>query len=241
MYDRPETAAANDRFWQAIRKSLPFDTPERLTRDLPDLIGHWTAPDLVLSQTCGYPYRALLSDKVRLVATPVLALDCPAGHYYSVIIAHRDRNGATLEQFNEAPAAYNDPLSQSGWAALHSHMIQTGLTLGPMIETGAHRASARAVAEGRAAIAAIDALTWQMICKWDDVAAELCVIEETAPTPTLPYICAPHYDAALISTALETAVDAMSQADRACLGLRGTTQINPSAYLQVETPPPPQN
>lgn len=241
MYDRPETAAANDRLWQAVRHYLGGDSPETLTRDIPDLMAHWQSPDLILSQTCGFPYRAQLSEKVRMVATPVLALDCPPGHYYSVIIAHRSRDGTPLAQFNEAKAAYNDPMSQSGWAALHSHMFQAGLSLGETLETGAHRASASAVAEGRADIAAIDALTWQMICKWDGFAEDLCVINHTAPTPALPYICAPQLDATATAQALAQAITALTDTDRDVLGVQGVTKIEPHAYLQVTTPPSPES
>uniref|UniRef100_UPI0032B329C6 PhnD/SsuA/transferrin family substrate-binding protein n=1 Tax=Litoreibacter halocynthiae TaxID=1242689 RepID=UPI0032B329C6 len=138
MYDRPETAAANDRFWRLIRHHLDEAAPAQLTRDIPDLMSHWQSPDLVLSQTCGFPYRAQLADKVNLVATPVLNLDCAAGHYYSVLIAHRSCAGAALAEFDGATAAYNDPMSQSGWAALHSHMTSAGLSLGATLATGAH-------------------------------------------------------------------------------------------------------
>ncbi|SHE42404.1 ABC transporter, phosphonate, substrate-binding protein [Litoreibacter ascidiaceicola] len=239
MYDRPETAAANDRFWRLIRDHLGGEAPAQLTRDIPDLMAHWQSPDLVLSQTCGFPYRAQLADKVNLVATPVLDLDCAAGHYYSVLIAHRTRAGASLAEFDGATAAYNDPMSQSGWAALHSHMTGAGLTLGSTLATGAHRASARAVADGRAALAAIDALTWQMICKWDDFAKKLCVIDQTAPTPALPYICARSLPAGKTLRALQLATAALSAADRATLGISGVTLIPSTTYLAVPIPPVP--
>ncbi|EPX80028.1 phosphate/phosphite/phosphonate ABC transporter substrate-binding protein [Litoreibacter arenae] len=239
MYDRPETAAVNDRLWQLIREYLPFDAPDALTRNIPDLMAHWQSPDLLLSQTCGFPYRALLAGRVKLVATPVLALDCPAGHYHSVIIAHRRRNGAALAEFDGAVAAYNDPMSQSGWAALHGHFTDAGLSLGQLLETGAHRASAKAVAEGRADIAAIDALTWQMIRRWDTFAEELCEIARTTPTPALPYICAPRFDAAAIAHALSQAITMLAPEDRTRLGLVAVTQLGRDAYLAVPTPPPP--
>ncbi|TDT74838.1 phosphonate ABC transporter substrate-binding protein [Litoreibacter halocynthiae] len=239
MYDRPETAAANDRFWRLIRDQLDEAAPAQLTRDIPDLMSHWQSPDLVLSQTCGFPYRAQLAEKVNLVATPVLNLDCAAGHYYSVLIAHRSRAGAALAEFDGATAAYNDPMSQSGWAALHSHMASAGLSLGATLATGAHRASAQAVAEERATVAAIDALTWQMICIWDDFATELCVIDKTAPTPALPYICARSLPASETLRALQQATTALSAADRATLGISGVTLIPSTAYLAVPIPPVP--
>jgi hypothetical protein len=60
MYDRPETRAATDRFWELTRDALSLrgiDAPEALTRDR-DPWDIWQAPDLVLAQTCGLPYRS---------------------------------------------------------------------------------------------------------------------------------------------------------------------------------------
>ena len=59
MYDRPETRAANDRFWDLIRSHLD-EAPEELSRD--DF--HWLHPDLLLSQTCSLPYRTALQGRV---------------------------------------------------------------------------------------------------------------------------------------------------------------------------------
>jgi len=240
MYDRPETSGANDRFWQLIRTQLPLAAPARLTRDIPDLMAHWTSPQLRLSQTCGFPYRAQLADKVKLVASPVLNLNCPPGYYYSVIIAHKDHADTALDRFDGARAAYNDALSQSGWAALHAHMTGAGLSIGPRIATGAHVASARAVALGEADFAAIDALTWQMIRKWDRFADDLCVIDQTAPTPALPYICTRDIDAEAVRQAMGHALAALDASDRETLGLNGICQIPQNAYLAVPCPPPPK-
>ncbi|MFN3646541.1 MAG: hypothetical protein ACK4S2_08505, partial [Gemmobacter sp.] len=63
MYDRPEVQAANDRLWAGIRDRLRaagLAAPETLVRGRWPLWDHWTAPDLVLSQTCGLPYRSRL-------------------------------------------------------------------------------------------------------------------------------------------------------------------------------------
>ena len=101
MYDRPETAAANDRYWQAIRTRLG-EGPETLTRT-GELWEHWLAPDLVLSQTCGYPYRARLHGQVTLVGTPDYGLDgCPPGHYRSIFVARADDPRTDLRAFAAA-------------------------------------------------------------------------------------------------------------------------------------------
>jgi ABC-type phosphate/phosphonate transport system substrate-binding protein len=238
MYDRPETAAANDRLWEGVRDRLG-QGPGVLTRG-GDLWAAWQSPDLILSQTCGLPYRARLHDRVRLVATPVHDLpDCPEGQYYSVFVVRADDPRARPQDFADAVLAYNEPLSQSGWAAPQAHAAAQGFAFGPTRRTGAHRLSAQAVAEGRADIAAIDALTWALIARHDGFAGALRVIGRTDPTPALPFITAMTRDPVPIRAALSEAVAALSAADRATLGLRGVTFLPPEAYRALPIPASP--
>jgi ABC-type phosphate/phosphonate transport system substrate-binding protein len=240
MYDRPETAAANDRLWSLIRDHLRADghpAPERLHRG-GDPWALWQAPDLVLAQTCGLPYRARLHGNVCLVATPDYGVEgCPPGHYRSVLVVRAEDTRDRFEQFDGASLAFNDPMSQSGWAAPLAHAAARGLCLRPVLATGGHRASARAVAEGRAEIAAIDAVSWAMIARWDGLAARLRVLERTSPTPGLPLIAAPGADRTALLAALHAAAAALDAADRESLQLRGMTRIAADAYLAVPLPP----
>lgn len=242
MYDRPETAAANDRLWNGIARALRargIAAPDALDRET-GLWETWRSPDLLLSQTCGFPYRAHLHGLVTLVATPVCDLpDAPPGHYYSILVARRGDSRRRLGNFAGATFAYNEALSQSGWAAPSAAAAAAGIAFGAGLPTGSHRASARAVAEGAADIAAIDALTWRMIRRWDAVAAELDEIGTTAPTPALPWITASGNDAALVAEALAEALGALDAADRDRLGILGCVRIPSEEYLAVPTPPAP--
>ena len=95
------------------------------------------------------------------------------------------------------------------------------------------------MAERRADIAALDALTWQLIRRFDDFAADLVEIGCTAPSPALPFITARGRDPAPLRAALRGAVAAMSAADRTLLGLRGIVELPQSAYLAMPLPPAP--
>ncbi|MEQ9693383.1 PhnD/SsuA/transferrin family substrate-binding protein [Shimia sp. SDUM112013] len=240
MYDRPETAAANDRLWTAIRGHLGYGPPH-LTRDR-DFWEIWQAPNLLFAQTCGMPYRTRLKSQVQLIGTPDYGLpDCPAGHYFSVFVAHVDVPQPALSELCKTGTfAYNEPLSQSGWAAPITHLAQIGLAPLKRLQTGAHYLSARAVAEKQADFAALDALTWELIRRYDGFAKTLQVVARTAPTPTLPYITGPTQNLAEIREALGRAIEGLSASDRATLGLQRLVQIPASAYLAVPTPPPPQ-
>lgn len=240
MYDRPETSTANDALWTAIRNELGFG-PEALTRDQ-DFWDIWQTPDLLFSQTCGLPFRAKLHDKIGLVGTPIYDIpECPDGHYYSVIIAHRSKAGAALSEFDGATFAYNEALSQSGWAAPIKHLTEAGVTPGELHESGAHVQSAKAVAEGRADFAGLDVVTWQLIQRYDDFAQDLTVVARTEPTPVLPFITAPSQDEAALFEAAKTAIAGLLPATKEALLLKGITKIPASAYLAQPLPPTPES
>ena len=132
----------------------------------------------------------------------------------------------------------NDGRSQSGWAAALDWAAENELTF-KTIRTGAHRASAKAVANRDADLAAIDALTWEFLTRWDGFAKNLRVVAKTAPTPALPYIAAKTADAAATRDALSQAIATLTPDDKHALGLSGVMQIPAAAYLSIATPPPP--
>ena len=243
MYDRAEVQPANDRLWALIRDELRAEglpAPETLTRGPQAYWQAWESPDLTLSQTCGYPYRAKLHGKVTLLATPDYGVEhCPPGHYVSVYVARKDDPRDSLAEFDGAGLAFNEDLSQSGWAGPMSHALSQGVTLKPSLRSGGHILSARAVAEGRADIAGIDAVTWTMITRHDAFATGLKVVARTTPTPGLPWVAAKGADADALFPILEQALAALSPEDRATLCLKGLTRIPAEAYLAIPTPPPP--
>ncbi|WP_293576751.1 PhnD/SsuA/transferrin family substrate-binding protein [Phaeobacter sp.] len=236
MYDRPETAEAWDALWQGIRTHLDrSDAPEALTRDA-DLWQVWTAPSLLLGQTCGMPYRTRLYDKVTLVGTLDHGLVKPAGYYNSVIVAQRDRAQDPLSRFAGQRFAYNDGVSQSGWAAPITLMRDNNMLPGSLLQTGAHRASAQAVADGQADFAALDCVSWLHMSRHDGFAADLVVIAETPPTPGLPLIIAKSEDPAPLRAAIRTAIEGLSPEQRDTLHLFGLVEIPAAEYLAVPTP-----
>lgn len=240
MYDRAEVAAANDQLWAAIRNTLGFG-PKQLNRDM-DLWEIWQNPDLILAQTCGYPFRARLHGQVTLIGTPDYGVQgCPAGYYNSVFISRRDDPRQNLGDFNTATFAYNEPMSQSGWAAPMTHMATLGLKFAAHVSSGGHVKSARMVAENVADITAIDAVTWAMIEKYDRFANQLHVIANTAPTPGLPYIAAMGANKAQLFSAVATAISTLPKAARNMLRIKGLIDIPAAQYLAIPTPDGPKS
>lgn len=244
MYDFGPAQGANDRLWALIRTGLlgrGIAAPEVLTRGEHAYWDAWTAPDLVLSQTCGYPFRARLHHRVTYVGTPDYGVEgCPPGYYRSVFVARADDPRRDLAAFDGARLAYNEPMSQSGWAAPQTHAAKLGISLLPGVQTGGHRLSARAVIEGRADLAALDAVTHALLCALDADIAALRVVGRTDPTPGLPFITARGQDPAPIHDAVSEAVAALSPDDRAVLRLKGFLRLPVQDYLDVPDPPSPE-
>jgi ABC-type phosphate/phosphonate transport system substrate-binding protein len=244
MYDFAPLTAANDRFWTLIRGGLlarGIDAPLGLTRGKGAYWDAWTSPSLILSQTCGYPFRARLQGRVSYVGTPDFGVEgCAPGHYRSALLVRADDPRTTLAEFDGARFAYNEALSQSGWAAPQTHARRLGIRLQPALATGAHRLSAKAVAEGRADIASLDAVTHMLLQRFDPMIAGLRVVAMTDPTPGLPYITALGRDPDPIFDAVSEAIAALDGEDRALLRLRGLVRIPVDRYLDVPNPPAPE-
>ncbi len=243
MYDMPQVQAANDRYWRAIRDGLRARgqaAPEALTRGDAAFWPAWEAPDLVFSQTCGYPFRSRLHGRVTLIGTPDFGVPgCPPGYYCSVFIVRKGDERAKLKDFSGARFAYNHGLSQSGWAAPQNFGRVSGVVLPPSLATGGHLQSALAVTQGLADIAAIDAVTWAMLTRWLPETGQLKELDRTDPTPGLPYIAAAGADADVLFAATEAAIAGLAAADRDILMLKGVVRIAATAYLAVPNPPTP--
>lgn len=243
MYNQADCLPATDRFWSLIRDHLRMSggaAPDTLSWGMPDFMHHWQRDDLVLSQTCGFPFRAVLHGKVTLIGTPDYGVDgCAPGYYRSVFIVRRDDPRHALAAFHEARFAYNDALSQSGWAAPQNHVAGLGFRFQTLLHCGGHAVSAKAVLEGRADIASVDAVTWRFLRRNDPALAELRVVDSTDPTPALPYIAALGANRSVVFDAVAAAIGALSPQDRDALRLKGIVHIPAEAYLAVPTPAPP--
>jgi ABC-type phosphate/phosphonate transport system substrate-binding protein len=243
MYNQADCQPATDRYWALIRdgvRAAGIAAPEALTWGLQDFLQHWQRPDLVLSQTCGFPFRAVLHKQVTLIGTPDFGVEgCAPGYYRSVLVARSEDSGKDLAAFQTKRFAYNDAMSQSGWAAAQNHAASLGFQFEKPIHSGGHALSAQAVLKGHADIASIDAVTWRFLVRNNPTLGALHVIDRTAPTPSLPYIAVFGSDRTAIFTAISAAIQNLSPVDRQILGLRDIVYIPAEAYLAVLTPASP--
>jgi ABC-type phosphate/phosphonate transport system substrate-binding protein len=217
MYDLPELQAANDALWAAIRKRLQARgvdcPPSALTRGR-ELDAVWAAPNLLLAQTCGYPFMTRLRARVRLVATPrYRAKGCDGPFHRAAIVVRQGAPVQSLADLRGSRLAFNTPDSNTGVNLLRAELAQAApLAQGERffaeaIATGSHAASAAAVAEGRAEVAAIDCVTWAFLQRLRPATTSaLSVLAWTARSPGLPLVTSRMTDLATFN-ALRAALD----------------------------------
>lgn len=238
MYDVPVVQHHTDVLWQSIRAELQkagINTPSQLIRGADDWTV-WRDPNLVFSQTCGFPFVSQLERHVTLIGTPDYGTipDKP-GWYNSKVICRRDDARGSLAAFKDARFAYNDLASQSGVMGimyLLHRTIGNSQHFGTCIASGGHALSAAMVASGEADIAAIDSVTWLNLQR-DQPDLNLRILAETDPTPGLPYITHSGQDGSIFADAVEAAIEGLAQQTKDALHLKGFWRSTPSDYAVV--------
>ena len=245
MYDWPELRSDTDGYWQLLRQSFAragFEPPETILHDDDETQG-WLSPDLFFSQTCGYPYIARLEGKVELLGTPHFDIDGWLGpNYASALIVRADNDAQDLEKLNADSLrfAFNSSNSLSGYRCVTPLTGAPKSYFGELIKSGGHRYSADMVADGRADIAAVDALCWHLYRQLQpDSAQKLRVLQWTPFLPGLPYITNPGWAAEEVDKlkqALSEAVEEMklSQYNR-LLRLDGITHLSAEKYAPIRS------
>lgn len=173
------------------REEVALLAPESLYSDLDS---HWRNPRLFLSQTCGYPLLTTLAEQVTLVATPHYdAPGCSGPNYSSALVVNAAQGPSTLAECAGRVAAVNTMDSNSGMNMLRhcvAPLVEEGSFFRKVIITGSHVASLRAVAELKADITAIDAVSLALAREHlPELAARVRVISFSEQTPSLPLIC----------------------------------------------------
>jgi ABC-type phosphate/phosphonate transport system substrate-binding protein len=238
MYDWPQVRAETDALWSALRerfRAAGIPAPDVLDRDLGEFEA-WLHPGLVLGQTCGLPFVQHLRGRVTMLGAPDYGVaGCPPGWYRSVIVVRADDPRGRLADFADARFALNGRRSQSGYGAMAHEVakVAQGRFFATGLATGSHAASACAVAEGRADIAALDAVSWRLIRAHVPAAAELRVLAESDPTPGLPWIAGGDVDPGPRRQAAAAAVAALDGEVRAALGLFGFVPLEAADYAVI--------
>lgn len=233
MYDWPEEHARTDAFWARVRRGtlarlgqkavLPVELTRVPWAEVPAL---WRDPGCVFAQTCWGPLRLGLLAALRVLAQPdYSAYAGGRGLYYRSALVARPETARALGVLAPAPPpatsaatlppdllanrrlAFNEASSLSGFLTLAADLGGDPRDQSACVETGSHRASIRAVAEGRAEIAAIDCRSWHMAVQHESCATALRVVGWSREQPGLPYVTSRTSPAALVRALQETLIE----------------------------------
>ncbi|WP_322414614.1 phosphate/phosphite/phosphonate ABC transporter substrate-binding protein [Mesorhizobium huakuii] len=180
--------------------------PATLPPDELDYHRLWLHPALLFAQTCWGPMELGLSSHVQVVGQPSYdAYEGGQGELYSSALVMRTGEGPAVRSPADGKAllpldlirgkrfTFNSLDSMSGTIGLTRDLQAVGETLelfSSRSESGGHRASIVAVAEGRADVAAIDCESWALAQRFEPAAGKVVIVGWTARRKGLPFITA---------------------------------------------------
>jgi len=246
MYNWPELRQHTDQWWRVLARSFEV---EGLAEVPVSLNGHdnayddWHHPDLLMSQTCGYPLRHQCRDALTVIAVPrYTAEGCEGSNYCSMVVVRKDDRHLSLADFSGRRAAFNGEDSQSGYSALRAVIAPLAggeRFFSKTVKTGAHLNSMAAVVEKKADICAIDSVVWGLAQRlFPGLVSKLCVIAQTPMAPSLPYVtskfCSDEDMQRLPRALLKAAENKDHKGLRAHLLIDGFDVLPQSAYSRIE-------
>ena len=234
MYDWPEVRQATDAWAAGVMKHL--GTPAKELDRTPDYFSLWRRPDLIFSQTCGYPFTHEFRGRLVYAATPHYAVPgCEGANYCSFIFAREHR---PLASFMGGSAAVNNRDSMSGMLALKLVLAPhatNGRFFSEVLETGGHVQSMIAVRDAKADICSIDSVCVALARRYrPDYLDGLVEIARSPMVPGLPYVTAGGSDPANLRRALDKAFADPQLADvREALFLKAHSILAANAYDRI--------
>ncbi len=244
MFDFDELLPAHDALWSAVAdelRRLGIDAPCTLTRPEVPLSSHWRHPDLLFSQTCGFPYAAYYRPHLSLIGTfhYALPVDDGPGFYRSLLVARSadrriaaDPTATDLRSFSGATVAINNTDSLSGCVSLGVTLLDCGVDqVGDVIVTGAHADSLAEMQAGRVDLAIIDALTFALLSDVRPAAVEgVTVIGRGPQIPCTPLVTGQADLVEPIRAALPVALARVAPSVLRALRIRAFVEHSDAAY-----------
>ena len=212
---------------EALRVRICFDTHAET----------YLAPNLLLGHTCGYPYVTRWNKSHQLICVPEFDIPgCEGTLYSSWFVCGSADKRDTIEAFRDGVAVINGPNSNSGMNVFRyqvSPFAKNGSFFNDVIVSGSHINSMRAVAEGRAEIAAIDAVSYHYIVQAEPtLARQTRIMGQSVKTTGLPFIA--HADEPIpsdvLTHALNRCLDESPTNESELLGLTRFTGVDDANY-----------
>ena len=196
MYNLPEMRAANARFWEALRgllleAGLP-DMPETLTFErgpVPPRL----EPELLFSQTCGYPLETVFKGQAIRLAAPIYdAPGCDGPTHRAFFVVPAASPAHDLADLKGGVYLLNSPVSNSGMNLPRRALAEIAggrPFFREIIITGNHPASLDRMLRGEGDVASIDCVTYAFWRRYRPAAADqVRIVGETPPSPAIPFV-----------------------------------------------------
>lgn len=245
MFDLDELRSHHDTLWSAVAAELRLRgvaAPDTLSRPGVPLSRHWRHPDLLFSQTCGFPYAAYYRPQLALIGTfhYDLPVDDGPGFYRSLLVARTtDRRVAAapsttdLRAYSGATVAINNTDSLSGCVSLGVTLLDCGVEqVGDVIVTGAHVDSLGEMQAGRVDLAIIDALTFALLADVRPGAVSGVTVIGSGPRiPCTPLVTGHVHLVELIRDALRSALNRVDPSVLTTLRIRSFVPHPDEVYV----------
>jgi ABC-type phosphate/phosphonate transport system substrate-binding protein len=196
MYNLPEMRQVNARFWEALRGLLLEhgldDVPEALTverRPVPQRL----EPEMLFSQTCGYPLETVFRGQAVRLGTPVYdAPGCEGATHCAFFVVPEASRAQTLADLRGSIFLLNSPVSNSGMNLPRRALAKLAggrPFFQAVVETGGHPASLDRLLSGEGDAASIDCMTYAFWRHYRPAAAaSVRIVGQTPPSPAIPFV-----------------------------------------------------
>jgi ABC-type phosphate/phosphonate transport system substrate-binding protein len=242
MYNLPEMRAANARFWEVLRGLLLEagleDTPETLIFDRGPVPAR-LEPELLFSQTCGYPLETVFKGRAIRLGAPVYdAPGCDGPTHRAFFVVRAASPAQSLADLKGSVFLLNSPVSNSGMNLPRRALAEIAggkPFFRDIIETGGHPASLDRLLRGEGDVASIDCVTYAFWRHYRPAAAaRVRVIAETPPSPAIPFVTSvatPPATVDILRAALRTLIgEPRYEVVRTGLMITGIEDVPDTAY-----------
>lgn len=245
MYNLPEMRSVNAQFWTALRALLAeaglSDLPETLSFDgppVPDRIG----PEVLFSQTCGYPLQTIFADQAVLLGAPSYDFPfCDGPIHCGLFIVPAGSQAETLSDIAGGVFLLNNRHSNTGMnlprRALAEH-ARGHPYFSQVIETGSHPGNLDRIARGEADVTSVDCVTYGFWRRYrPEMAEQVRVLARTPPSPAIPFVTSvatPPVNVAMLRDALRRiARDPLYAAIRSGLAIGDIVDVPEARYREL--------
>ena len=249
MYNLPSMQQGIADWWQSIAQQLAqtgicLDFQRSIIEK--DLYQHWLNPNLLISQTCGYPLTTVLKNKVKLIGTPVYESQyCSDADYCSLFVVRSTDDAESIDNFKGRIFTFNGTDSQSGFNSVRNYLQERDIDtpfFGENKVSGQHINSIASVANGTADICAVDCVTHALVKRYQPHLLENTrILTTTKKTPGLPFITSMNTSDEIIDLVFhaiqKVTQDVSDRNSSTDLLITGIEKISLEKYITMINPP----